>query len=229
MFYQDGNIELEVRLTGILQAYVSADGEPNKFGSIVAPNVNAHYHQHLFCVRVDPMIDGINNTVVESDVLPLPDAETGSAMNFAGNAFISQDTVLTKEAGRPYDFAKERRWRITNPARKHYCSGKDVGYGIQMKGGITPMMAREDGWALKRASFTHYPVWVCKDVEGEKGSRMWPAGKYVPQTRESPEDSVGAWVKGEQSVENEDLLVYLTVGMLLVLLDFRQRFDFQQV
>ncbi|KAF9016190.1 peroxisomal copper amine oxidase [Hymenopellis radicata] len=187
MFYQDGNIELEVRLTGILQAYVSADGEPNKFGSIVAPNVNAHYHQHLFC--------------------------TGSAMNFAGNAFISQDTVLTKEAGRPYDFAKERRWRITNPARKHYCSGKDVGYGIQMKGGITPMMARNDGWALKRASFTHYPVWVCKDVEGEKGSRMWPAGKYVPQTRESPEDSVGAWVKGEQNVENEDLLVYLTVGV----------------
>ncbi|SJL13514.1 related to peroxisomal amine oxidase (copper-containing) [Armillaria ostoyae] len=211
-FYQDGSIELEVRLTGILQVYVAETDEPIKFGTKVAPNVNAQYHQHLFSIRVDPMIDGINNSVVESDVVPLPNASTGSDLNFAGNAFIQEDTVLKKEAGRYWDWEKERKWKIINPARKHYSSGKDVGYVVGIKGGVTPMMARKDGWALKRAPFVNYPVWVCRDVEDAKGSRMWPAGKYVPQTRESPTDSIGAWVKGEQNIENEDILVYLTVG-----------------
>ncbi|KAK0479795.1 hypothetical protein IW261DRAFT_1479098 [Armillaria novae-zelandiae] len=61
------------------------------------------------------------------------------------------------------------------------------------------MMARKDGKALKRAQFVNYPVWVCRDVEGVKGSRMWPAGKSLPQTRESPVDSIY-------------ILVYLNVG-----------------
>jgi primary-amine oxidase len=41
---------------------------------------------------------------------------------------------------------------------------------------------------------------------------MWPAGKYVPQTKEAPEDSVGSWVEGKMNVEDEDILVYLTIG-----------------
>jgi primary-amine oxidase len=211
-FYQDGSIEAEIRLTGILQTYVARDGEPNPYGTTVAPRVNAQNHQHLFSNRIDPMIDGLFNTVVETDIIPVPDAPTGSDANFAGNAFIAKDTELLNEAGRPYDFEKERRWRIVNPDRHHYSSGKSVGYAIGMKGGVTPLMARPDGWALKRAGFVKYPFWVLKDVEGPKGNRMWPAGKYVPQTRDEPEDSLGQWVKGEKPVDKEDLLVYLTVG-----------------
>ncbi|KAK0460880.1 copper amine oxidase [Armillaria novae-zelandiae] len=140
------------------------------------------------------MVDGINNSVIESDVVPLPNTSTGSDLNFGGNAFIQEDTVLKKEAGRDWDWEKERKWKIVNPARQHYSSGKGVGYVVGVKGGRV----------LKRAQFVNYPVWVCRDVEGVKGSRMWPAGKYVPQTRESPADSICAW--------NEDILLYLTVG-----------------
>lgn len=157
------------------------------------------------------MVDGLSNSVVESDITRV-EAPTGSTSNFAGNAFFSQDTVLKEEAGRPYEFDKDRRWRIVNPARKHYSSGKDAGYVIGMKGGITPMMGQNDGWATKRATFTKYPFWVCKDEEGKKGSRLWPAGKYVPQSRQTPEDSLGKWVEGRKNIENEDILVYVTVG-----------------
>ncbi|KAF8167322.1 copper amine oxidase [Crassisporium funariophilum] len=212
-FYQDGSIEFEIRLTGILSVYVSKDGEPNPFGTTVAPNINAHYHQHMFSIRVDPMIDGLKNTVVESDILPL-DAVTGSKANFAGNAFFPQDTVIKTESGRPYDYAKERRWRIINSGRKHYSSGQPAGYTLGVKGGATPMMARSDGWAARRAAFLKNTLWVCRDAEGEGSGtvRMWPAGKYVPQTREEPEDSVGSWVEGKMGVEDEDILVYLTIG-----------------
>lgn len=212
-FYQDGSIEFEIRLTGILQAYVNDKNEPTPFGTRVAPNINAHYHQHMFSIRVDPMIDGLYNSVIESDIVPLPNAATGSKENYAGNAFITQDTVLAKESGRPYNFEKERRWRIVNPAQRHYSSGIEAGYAIGLKGGATPMMQRSDSWAVRRAAFLQNAFWVCVDEEQEDGSgRMWPAGKYVPQTRDEPKDSIGNWVKGEKPVEKEDLLVYLTVG-----------------
>ncbi|KAG6887953.1 hypothetical protein C0992_010056 [Termitomyces sp. T32_za158] len=210
-FYQDGSIEFEIRLTGILNVYIADKDETNPYGTVVAPGINAQNHQHLFSVRIDPMIDGLSNSVVESDTIALPDAPTGSAANFAGNAFLSKETVLTTEAGRPFDWAKERRWKIINGARKHHASGKNVGYSIGMKGGATPVMAHHDSWAAKRAAFVTNALWVCRDVEGPKGSRMWPAGKYVPQTRVEPEDSVGKWVEGRQNADNEDILVYVTV------------------
>ncbi|KAH0591411.1 hypothetical protein H2248_001488 [Termitomyces sp. 'cryptogamus'] len=211
-FYQDGSIELEIRLTGILNVYVADKDEPSPYGTLVAPGINSQNHQHLFSVRIDPMIDGLYNSVVESDTIPIPNAPTGSTLNFAGNGFISRETVLTTEGGRHFDWAKERRWKIINSARKHYASGKYVGYSIGMKGGATPMMARPGSWAAKRAGFVRNALWVCRDVEGPKGGRMWPAGKYVPQTRAEPEDSLGRWVEGKQNVENEDILVYVTVG-----------------
>ncbi|KAJ7625545.1 copper amine oxidase [Roridomyces roridus] len=214
-FYQDGTVELEIRLTGVLQVYVAADGEQSPYGTVVAPNVNAHYHQHIFSLRVDPMVDGLNNTLIETDIAPSP-FPTGSAANFAGNAFTATDKVVSTESAREYPDKStgiERRWSIVNPGRKHYCSGKDVGYSLGIKGGAIELLARPDGWVGRRAEFARKPVWVCREVEEAKGGRLYPAGKYVPQTRDTPADSIGGWVKGEKSVENEDILVYLTVGV----------------
>ena len=214
MFYQDGNIEVEIRLTGILQVYVAHDDEPNHFGTTLAPNINAHYHQHIFSVRVDPMVDGINNTVVETDILPLPNAPTGSAANYYGNAFITRGTPIkvASEGAREYDYAKDRRWSIVNPKKFHPHSKRNAGYTIMGKGAQAPLMALPDSVVAKRASFATKPVWVVKDVEGPKGGRMWPSGKYVPQTRDTPEDSLPNWVKGNESLAEEDILVYLTMG-----------------
>ncbi|KAF7321429.1 Amine oxidase [Mycena kentingensis (nom. inval.)] len=212
MFYQDGSIEFEIRLTGILQVYVAADGEQPPNGTLVAPNVNAQYHQHIFCVRVDPMVDGIKNTLVQQDITPSP-FPTGSKENFAGNAFIATDTKILTETGLDFaPFGTERRWRIVNEGKQHYSTGKDVGYSLNVKSSTVQLMAAPDGWVGKRAAFATKPLWVCRDVEGSKGSRLWPAGKYVPQTREAPEDSIGEWVKQGKRVENEDILAYLCIG-----------------
>ncbi|KAF7350979.1 Amine oxidase [Mycena sanguinolenta] len=212
MFYQDGSIEMEIRLTGILQVYIAADGEKSPYSTVVAPNINAHYHQHIFSVRVDPMVDGLLNSVVETDIMPSVHP-TGSSENFGGNAFTATDTVLKTESARDYEAGKERRWRIVNPARQHYSTGKDVGYALGVKGAAIQLLTQPDGWVGRRATFAKKPMWVCRDIEDTKGGRMWPAGKYVPQTRNAPEDSIGNWVNGEKNIEKEDLLVYLTVGV----------------
>ncbi|KAN0100146.1 Copper amine oxidase, enzyme domain containing protein [Tylopilus felleus] len=214
-FYQDGNIELEIRLSGILQVYVHGPNEPNPHGTVVAPGVNAHVHQHIFSVRVDPMLDGLHNSVVESDIVSLA-APTGSKENFAGNGFQVKERTLTdqvKDGARDFDWAAERRWKIANLNRMHEVSGSPSSYQIMMKGGLLPLLSKNDSWIARRASFAHKALWVVRDDEGARGGRMWPSGKYVPQTREEPEDSVSRWVReGRGSIDNEDIVLYLTVG-----------------
>ncbi|KAI6014122.1 copper amine oxidase [Pisolithus microcarpus] len=214
-FYQDGNVELEIRLTGILQVCVTESDEPIPYGTTVAPRINAQYHQHIFSLRVDPMLDGLQNSVIESEIVGV-DAPTGSEENFAGNAFVIKDRVLKSQAedgARDFDWASERRWRIANLNKTHYSSGKPSSYTIMMKGGAVPLLAKKDSWVARRASFAHKQLWVVRDEEGPKGSRLYPSGRYVPQTREEPKDSVGRWVnEGSGSIENEDIVLFLTLG-----------------
>jgi Cu2+-containing amine oxidase len=42
---------------------------------------------------------------------------------------------------------------------------------------------------------------------------MWPAGKYVTQTRDHPSDSVGNWCNGNDSLEDQDIVLFLTLGI----------------
>jgi primary-amine oxidase len=211
-FYQDGSIECEIKLTGILQTYVARENEPNPYGTTVAPRVNAQHHQHMFSLRVDPMVDGLANSVLETDVVPSP-FPVGSPENFAGNAFTTKKQILKVEGSRDYDWAANRRWKIINTGNKHYTSGEYTGYGIHLRGGAVSLLAKEDSWVAQRARFASKPLWVVKDKESEKGTqRFWPAGKYVTQSRGEVDDSVGKWVKEEASIENEDIVMFLTVG-----------------
>lgn len=161
------------------------------------------------------MLDGLRNSVIESDIVPL-DAPTGSTDNFSGNGFVVKDRVLrsqTEDGARDFDWARERRWCIANTNKTHYASGKPPSYQIVMKGGAVPLMAKLDSWIFNRASFAHKQLWVVRDEEGPRGSRLYPSGRYVPQTQEEPKDSVGRWVReGAGSIDNEDIILFLTVG-----------------
>src|ERR687893_2721294 len=47
-FYQDGSIQLEVKLTGIMNTTALAPGERSPYCAEVAPQLGAPYHQHFF-------------------------------------------------------------------------------------------------------------------------------------------------------------------------------------
>ena len=158
------------------------------------------------------MVDGLANSVLETDVIPSP-APVGSPENFAGNAFTTRKEILKLEGSRDYDWATDRRWTIVSKDNMHYASGEYAGYGIQIKGGAIPLLAKEGSWVAQRAKFASKPLWVVRDREAGKGTeRMWPSGKYVPQSRGEVSDSIGKWVEGKDSVDNEDILVFITVG-----------------
>ncbi|MGH3025997.1 MAG: primary-amine oxidase, partial [Gaiellaceae bacterium] len=65
----DGTIALEVKLTGIVQTRGMAAGERSRTGRLVAPQLDAPNHQHLFCVRLDMEVDGPANCVYERDIV----------------------------------------------------------------------------------------------------------------------------------------------------------------
>src|SRR6185436_6331913 len=65
--YQDGNIECEVRATGILVTTHFTEGQPHPNGTLVDEHTYAPFHEHFLVARLDMDVDGSDNTVVMSE------------------------------------------------------------------------------------------------------------------------------------------------------------------
>ena len=107
-FYQDGNIECEVRATGIMVTTPFAEGEPAPpYGTVVDNRTYAPFHQHFLVARLDLDVDGSANTVVEVDSVAPPVSDE----NPYGLALVTESTPITSEStGRP-------RLQLEHPAR----------------------------------------------------------------------------------------------------------------
>ena len=54
---QDGKIEAQVKLTGILSVGALRDGETRRYGTVISPGLYAPVHQHFFVARLDMAVD----------------------------------------------------------------------------------------------------------------------------------------------------------------------------
>ena len=102
--YLDGNVQLEVKLTGIVSAMAIVPGDQPEFANVIAPGVAAAHHQHLFCARLDLDVDGVENTVYEVEaepVAPGPDNPWGNA--FAQKATRLESELRARTRGEPGD------------------------------------------------------------------------------------------------------------------------------
>ena len=95
-FYQDGTIQLEVKLTGIIQTAAIAPGKPYPWGGMVAEDLGGPTHQHFFNARLHMMLDGEGNTVTEHEFRPRP----WGTDNPYGNVFDTTTRVLVARARR---------------------------------------------------------------------------------------------------------------------------------
>ncbi|SCV69173.1 BQ2448_2193 [Microbotryum intermedium] len=179
------------------------------FGTQVAPRIVAHHHQHIFCLRLDPMIDGLNNSVVETEIRPL-EAPTGSDENWAGNGFESRKRVLqtTTEGARLADAPSSRMWSFVNQDRTHYSTGTAVGYKLMCKD-FPPLLAKENSLVARRATFAKKNLWVTPFVDGQ----FFPAGKYPTQSFEAPEDSLEFWIKDDKPIVQKDIVTWVSFGV----------------
>jgi primary-amine oxidase len=211
VFHQDGTIQPDIRLTGILNTYVmDVDEDTKGWGTQVHPGVNAHNHQHLFCLRIDPNIDGPKNTVFMADAVP-SDAPVGSPENYYGNAFYAKRTKLatTGQAKTDYNGATSRTWDICNTNVLNPYSKKPVSYKLVSRE-VPGLLPKEGSLVWKRAGFARHAVHVTKYSDDQ----FWPAGRHVPQTSGDPSRGLPEWVgDGSESIDNEDIVLWHTFGV----------------
>lgn len=81
---QAGAITIETRATGIVSVTNIDPGKTSHWGNVVSAGALAQNHQHIFCVRIDPAIDGNSNTVVTEESLQMPISKD---INPFGNAY----------------------------------------------------------------------------------------------------------------------------------------------
>ncbi|KAK1849474.1 peroxisomal copper amine oxidase [Colletotrichum chrysophilum] len=211
-FLLDGTYKLEIKLTGMLNTYCMHPSETAApFGTEVAPAINAHNHQHIFSLRVDPEIDGPGNTVVQNDAVTADDP-LGSSGNLYGNGFYCKKTPIQTASGHEYKHETGRSWDIINPSIMNPVAKKPVAYKI-LNNNCPALLAKPGSMIWKRAAFARKALWVTpyKDYE------LFPAGDYVCQSSGEEghpyNETVVDWVNRNESVENTDIVCYVQFGL----------------
>jgi len=201
-FYQDGNIQFEIKLTGILSLGAVRAGEEPKHGTMIAPLLYAPNHQHFFNVRLDFGIDGIANTIQQIDIVADPAGED----NPFENGFHAKVTDLTTEqqALANLNLETSRTWKIVNPSARN-AMGAPTGYKFFPGDNAFPF-ASANAWWRRRARFVDHHVWVTPYREDEK----YAAGDYPNQS--AGDDGLVQWTKLNRSIENQDLVFWYTFG-----------------
>jgi len=203
-FYLDGNIQLEVKLTGIVSPMAVPPGETPEFANFIAPGLAAPNHQHLFSARLDLDVDGPTNQVIEVEAEPVP----GGPDNPWSNAFRQKSTLLTTEraAQRDVNPAVARSWKVVNPERTNHV-GNPVGYKLVPTMSTPTMHAAPDSSVGKRAGFARHNLWVTPYAPDERRA----AGDY-PNQHEGG-DGLPAWTEADRSVADTDIVLWYTFGV----------------
>jgi primary-amine oxidase len=201
-FYQDGTIEFEAKLTGMVLTSALAPGETSDFGTVVAPQTLAAHHQHFLSVRMDMAIDGPRNTVYEVETEPVP---LGPA-NPAGTAFrpVRRPLRRESEAQRVIDPLRGRYWLVTNPGSKTEL-GHEPGYKLVPGSNILPF-THPDSVVNQRAVFATKHLWVTPHRPDE----LYPAGDYPNQHPGGA--GLPAWTEADRPIENTNVVLWYTAG-----------------
>ncbi|HET9017061.1 MAG TPA: primary-amine oxidase [Thermomicrobiaceae bacterium] len=202
-FYQDGTIEFEVKMTGIVSTGALAPGQSTPYGQrLNADGLYAPIHQHFFNLRLDLDVDGPVNSVYEVHTEAVPPGPD----NPHGNAFASRATPLRTEleAQQLVDPLAGRYWAVVNPAVRN-AVGDPVGYRLMPRGNVRSF-AQPDASITARAAFITKHLWVTPYHPDERH----PAGEYPNQHPGGA--GLPAWTKANRSIEQTDVVLWYTLG-----------------
>jgi primary-amine oxidase len=201
--YQDGTIQCEVKLTGILSTGAVPAGQTPRYGQLLNEDgLYAPIHQHFFNFRLDLDVDGPVNTVYEEHA----EAEPAGPGNALGAAFRTVRTPLRTEleAQQLIDPLRGRVWRVVNPER-HNAVGEPVGYRLVPHGNVQAMASAESSVA-RRAAFMTKHLWVTPYADRERFAAgdfpyQHPGGAGLPE-----------WTAADRPIEETDVVLWYTVG-----------------
>ncbi len=203
-FYLDGNIQLEVKLTGIVSTMAIAPDETPMYANVISPGLAAPHHQHLFNARLDFDVDGTTNSVYEVEAAPVP---TGPENPF-GNAFRQQATLLVTEAEaqRQTHAATSRHWQVINPTSANRL-GAPVGYRLIPTASTPTLLAQAASSVAQRAGFARHNLWVTPYQRDERRA----AGEFPNQ--HAGGDGLPRWTSANRPITERDIVCWYTFGV----------------
>jgi primary-amine oxidase len=202
MFNQTGELIYEVRATGILSTQPIDEGVDVPWGTVVHPGVLATFHQHIFSLRVDPMLDGHSNRLVYDEAVAMPRSD----FNPHGVGYYAKETLVEKSAGLDVDYEANRLFKIQNAGVRNPVNGKPVAYKIHVPP-FQKMVADKESFHHKRAEFADHSIYVTKYKEGE----LYAGGKYTNQSRGG--HGVRGWADRKDNVVDDDIVVWVQFGI----------------
>jgi len=203
-FYQDGNIECEVRATGILvTSHADAPGSRPANGTLVDQGTYAPFHQHFIVTRLDLDVDGTGNTVYATDSEP---AVAGGDDPY-GLGLVVRSTPLRTEAEGKQDYAwdTQRTWKVVNDNVPNGL-GTPVGYKLVPSAAFPPLLDRASP-AYQRAEAIGHTLWVTPYHEDER----WPCGDFPVQSEH--DSGLAAWTTADRPIENTDVVLWYVFGI----------------
>jgi len=202
-FYLDGSMQLEVKLTGVMSTMAVTPDNGLGNASMVAPQLAAPYHQHLFNVRLDFDVDGTANTVYEVDAVP----EAAGTDNALANAFTVHATPLETEqqAQRLVDASRSRYWKIVNAGARNQL-GEPVAYKL-IPASTPTLLANPESSIGRRAAFATRNLWVTPYEADERRA----AGDYPNQ--HAGGDGLPRWTSADRPIVDTDVVVWHTFGL----------------
>lgn len=200
---QAGNIELEIRATGVVSTQYIDPGKTTKYGMVVAPSVLAASHQHIFSMRIDPAIDGHKNTIECCDTKLVP----RGPKNPHGNGFYNSDTPIERSTAFDCDQSVNRFVKIVNENKINPVSMRPIGYKFAHCPSAL-LMAPPGTVANNRAQFGNHHFWVTKYKDNEfYGGGVW--------TNQASYETGGVRdaVDRDESVRNDDVVLWHSFGL----------------
>lgn len=198
-FDQAGGIVIEARATGIVSVVNIDQGKTADWGNVVSPGTLAQNHQHSFCVRIDPAVDGHHNTVVTEESHPM---QMDPHTNPNGNRYEVRKNKITSSTGLDVDPIAGRVFKVQNLDKRNPISGKPVGYKI-IPPATQKLLAAPNSIQYNRALFAQHHVWVTKYKDHE----LYAAGRYTLQSRHE-EGGVTDAARRNDPTEQEDIVFW---------------------
>ncbi len=203
-FYQDGNIECEVRATGILvTSHAGAPGTRPENGTLVDEGTYAPFHQHFIVARLDLDVDGTGNTVYATDSVPAP---VGGDDPYGLGLTIRSTPLRTEKEGRQvYEWGTQRGWKVVNENVPNGL-GTPVGYKLVPSATFPPLLDPASP-AFQRAQVIGHTLWVTPYHQDER----WPCGDF-PNLSEH-DSGLAVWTQADRPIENIDVVLWYVFGI----------------
>jgi primary-amine oxidase len=203
-FDQAGGITVETRATGIVSVVNIDPGKTSPYGNVVSPGALAQNHQHLFAVRIDPAIDGHQNTIFTEESVPIPMNEK---TNPWGNGYEVVRKPVTKSSAVHASPFTNLTIKMANTNKINPVSQRPVAYKF-IPSPSQMILADPNSIVAKRAEFAKHHVWISKYRDEE----LFAAGEFTNQSQREI-GGVADMVARQEDVADTDVVVWNVFGL----------------